>query len=99
MGRIGRRTEKPAHRAGRLGTVKLKDAVGREEPRGTTLENARRGGCVKYSGNITGGALLARESRIVARLLLESPDREAVRDRILSENLLQNSSPETTRKY
>jgi hypothetical protein len=54
---------------------------------------------VKYSGNITGGALLARESRIIARLLLDTPDHESVRARIASENLLQNNSRETTRKY
>ena len=54
---------------------------------------------MKYSGDITGGALLARESRIVARLLLENPDRTSARDRLLAENLFQNNSPETTRKY
>jgi hypothetical protein len=54
---------------------------------------------VKYSGNITGGALLVRESRIVARLLLENPDRDAARDRLLAENLFQNNSPRTTKTY
>jgi len=54
---------------------------------------------LKYSGNITGGALLVRESRVVARLLVEGPDRETARERLLAGNLLQNSSPETTRKY
>ena len=54
---------------------------------------------LKYCGNITIGALLVRESRIVARLLLENPDRRAVRDRLLSENLFQNNSSDTTRKY
>lgn len=43
--------------------------------------------------------MLVRESRIVARLLLGDLDRDAVRDRVLRENLFQNSSPETTRKY
>lgn len=43
--------------------------------------------------------MLVRESRIIARLLLEEPDHGAVRERILAENLLQNGSPATTRKY
>ena len=54
---------------------------------------------MKYSGNITGGALLARESRVIACLLMEGDSREEAGDRIMAENLLQNSSPETTRKY
>ena len=54
---------------------------------------------MKYSGNITGGALLVRESRIIAQLLLEGHSQDEIRARVLTENLLQNSSAGTTRKY
>ena len=49
--------------------------------------------------NFTGGALLIRESRIVAKLLSEHHGRDEVIAHILGKNLLQNSSKATTQKY
>ena len=49
--------------------------------------------------NFTGGSLLIRESRIVAKLLAEHHGRDEVLEHILGKNLLQNSSKATTQKY
>lgn len=54
---------------------------------------------MRYSGNITGGSLLIRESRIVASLLLDGSEESDARRAILSKNLFQNNSPATTEKY
>ena len=53
----------------------------------------------KQVANFTGGALLVRESRIVAGLLVEKHGRNDVLKLVLSRNLLQNSSKATTQKY
>lgn len=50
-------------------------------------------------GNFTGGSLLIRESRIVARLLVDKHGRGEIIEQVLSKNLLQNSSKATTQKY
>jgi len=52
-----------------------------------------------YGGNLTGGALLVRESRIVAALMLDALDEKGVLEKVLTENLFQNNSQATTRKY
>jgi hypothetical protein len=49
--------------------------------------------------NFTGGSLLIRESRIVARFLTEKRDRDEILSHVLSKNLFQNSSKATTQKY
>lgn len=51
------------------------------------------------NANFTGGSLLIRESRVVARLLAEKRGRDEVLEQILGKNLLQNSSKATTQKY
>lgn len=53
----------------------------------------------KNEGNFTGGSLLIRESRVVAKLLAEKHSREEIVRLVLSRNLLQNSSKATTQKY
>lgn len=54
---------------------------------------------MKYSGTITGGSLLVRESRIAARLLLDGVGEEEARRQITFENLFQNTSASTTKRY
>jgi len=56
------------------------------------------GTCV-YSGDLTGGSLLVRESRLVARMLAEGEAPADIKSRVLDRNLFQNTSPATTRKY
>jgi len=51
------------------------------------------------SGNITGGSLLPRESRIVARLLVAGKSPLDAKMEVLKQNLFQNSSKATTTKY
>ncbi len=59
----------------------------------------QKGNISIFSGDLTGGALLVRESRIAARLLLETNDPDLAVQRIISENLFQNHSRETSVKY
>ncbi len=47
----------------------------------------------RFNGEIVAGALLVRESRAVARLLLDRPDPAAWRRAIVVENVLQKRSP------
>lgn len=49
--------------------------------------------------NFTGGSLLIRESRIVAKLLVEKHGRDAILEQVLDRNLFQNNSKGTTQKY
>jgi hypothetical protein len=49
--------------------------------------------------NFTGGSLLIRESRIVAKLLVEKHSRDEVLEHVLTKNLFQNGSKATTQKY
>jgi hypothetical protein len=51
-----------------------------------------------YNGNIVAGALLVRESRIIARLLLDHADEKAWRQAIVIDNVLQKRSPETAKR-
>lgn len=57
------------------------------------------GGAEKYGGDLTGGSLLVRESRIVARLLMGSPEACDIKAAVLDNNLFQNHSASTTRRY
>ena len=50
---------------------------------------------MRYSADITAGSLKVPESRIVARLLLDGADRQAWKDAIVGENLLQARNPVT----
>ncbi len=52
-----------------------------------------------YGGGLTSGALLVRESRIVARLLAAGEKPDSVKATVMDGNLLQNNSSTTTRKY
>lgn len=52
-----------------------------------------------YGGGLTSGALLVRESRIVARLLAAGEKPDSVKAAVMERNLLQNNSSTTTRKY
>jgi len=53
----------------------------------------------KYGGSLTGGSLLVRESRIVSRLLIELHSSTDIMDIVLADNLFQNNSASTTRRY
>lgn len=59
----------------------------------------RNGNKSMFSGDLTGGSLLVRESRIAARLLLDINDPDQAVQRIISENLFQNHSRATSVKY
>jgi hypothetical protein len=50
---------------------------------------------MRYSADITAGALKVPESRIVARLLLDGLNGQAWKDAILKDNVLQARSPAT----
>ena len=52
----------------------------------------------KYNGSIVAGSLLVRESRIIARLLLDKTDSKAWHHAIIIENILQKRSPETAKR-
>lgn len=51
------------------------------------------------NANFTGGSLLIRESRIVAKLLVEKQERDSILEQVLDRNLFQSSSKGTTQKY
>lgn len=50
---------------------------------------------VRYSANITAGALKVAESRLIADLLLRGSDQDTLRDAIVDTNVLQASAPST----
>ncbi len=52
-----------------------------------------------YGGDLTGGSLLLRESRMAARMLVEGLGPDAIKRTVMDGNLFQNGSPATTRKY
>lgn len=58
-----------------------------------------RSGKSIYGGDLTGGSLLVRESRIIARLLAIGETPADTKTRVMDSNLFQNNSPSTTRKY
>lgn len=51
-----------------------------------------------YNGSIAAGSLLVRESRIIARLLLDNADDKAWHQAITIDNVLQKRSPETAKR-
>lgn len=53
---------------------------------------------MRYSGDITAGALKVPESRIIADLLLRQVDAEGWKDAILRKNILQARSPATAHR-
>lgn len=52
-----------------------------------------------YNGAIASGALLAPESRKIARLLLAGADQNTIKDAILRGNILQKRSPQTAKTH
>ncbi len=50
-------------------------------------------------GDLTGGSLLIRESRLVASMLVEGWSPQDIKAQVLGKNLFQNDSPSTTRRY
>lgn len=53
---------------------------------------------MRYSADITAGALKLQESRLVADLLLRRVDREGWKDAIVTKNVLQARSPATAKR-
>jgi len=52
-----------------------------------------------WIGDLLGGALMARESRTIAELLLNEPDEATWKQKIINENILQASSTSTANRY
>lgn len=48
-----------------------------------------------YVGDLVGGGLMIRESRLIAELLITSPDNQAWNEAIKQQNILQKSTPAT----
>jgi len=53
----------------------------------------------QYLGDIIGGSIMLRESRLIAELLLSNPDQETWKQRIENENLLQKSSVQSGKRF
>ena len=51
-----------------------------------------------YLGDIIGGSIMLRESRLIAQLLLQHPDDEAWERAVVEENLLQKSSVHSAKR-
>lgn len=60
----------------------------------TMIKNDKR-----WIGDLLGGALMVRESRIIAKLLLSEPDETTWQQQIIDENILQASSTSTANRY
>lgn len=52
-----------------------------------------------WIGDLLGGSLMGRESRIIAELLLNDPDEAMWQAQIIDENILQASSAKTASRY
>ena len=52
-----------------------------------------------YLGDIIGGSIMLRESRIIAELLLLNPDPETWSQKIENENLLQKNSMQSAKRF
>ena len=50
-------------------------------------------------GDLLGGPLMSRESRVIAELLLTDPDEQTWQEQIVGHNILQASSPNTAKRY
>ncbi|MBE8233356.1 MAG: DUF1819 family protein [Endozoicomonadaceae bacterium] len=53
----------------------------------------------KYLGDIIGGSLMLRESRIIAQLLLTNPSLETWLQKVENENLLQKNSKQSAKRF
>lgn len=51
-----------------------------------------------YLGDIIGGSIMLRESRVVAELLLQHPDEVSWSDAIVNENALQKTSVHSAKR-
>ncbi|MDH0352439.1 DUF1819 family protein [Aeromonas caviae] len=51
-----------------------------------------------YLGDIIGGSIMLRESRLIAQMLLQHPDDEAWERAVVEENLLQKSSVHSAKR-
>ncbi|MEG0279486.1 MAG: DUF1819 family protein [Morganella sp. (in: enterobacteria)] len=60
----------------------------------TMIKNDKR-----WIGDLLGGALMVRESRTIAKLLLSEPDEMIWQHKIIGENILQASSTSTANRY
>lgn len=52
-----------------------------------------------WIGDLLGGPLMSRESRVIAELLLTDPDEQTWQEQIVGHNILQASSPNTAKRY
>ncbi len=52
-----------------------------------------------WIGDLLGGSLMSRESRIIAELMLTNPDEQTWQEQIVGHNILQASSANTAKRY
>ncbi|OUZ00325.1 hypothetical protein BLL04_04505 [Klebsiella variicola] len=52
-----------------------------------------------WIGDLLGGPLMSRESRIIAELMLTNPDEQTWQEQIVDYNILQASSANTAKRY
>jgi hypothetical protein len=52
-----------------------------------------------WIGDLLGGPLMSRESRIIAELMLTNPDEQTWQEQIVGHNILQASSANTAKRY
>ena len=52
-----------------------------------------------WIGDLLGGPLMSRESRIIAELMLTAPDEQTWQEQIVGHNILQASSANTAKRY
>lgn len=54
---------------------------------------------MKYSGDLNGGALLLRESRVISELLLDGVSFDELEEHAIQKNILQKKSTATTKRF
>lgn len=52
-----------------------------------------------WIGDLLGGPLMSRESRIIAELMLTAPNEQTWQEQIVGHNILQASSANTAKRY
>ncbi|MCG8156476.1 DUF1819 family protein [Brenneria goodwinii] len=52
-----------------------------------------------WIGDLLGGSLMSRESRVIAELMLTDPDEQVWQEQIVGHNILQASSANTAKRY
>lgn len=52
-----------------------------------------------WIGDLLGGPLMSRESRIIAELMLTDPDAQTWQEQIVKHNILQASCANTAKRY